>query len=66
MKKRTKQQLVDPWSVPPSEPIEVFVVEEEENITEEVELTVEQLKYSYDLTTDEIKKIWTDHRRKNG
>tara|TARA_R100001126_G_C4834536_1_gene153585 strand:- start:468 stop:668 length:201 start_codon:yes stop_codon:yes gene_type:complete len=66
MKKRTRQQLVDPWGIPPSEPIEVFVVEEEENITEEVELTVEQLKYSYDLTTDEVKKIWTDHRRKNG
>ena len=64
MKKRTRQQLIDPWGMPlPS--TEVFVVEEEENITEEVELTVEELKHAYDLTTEEVSKIWSDHREKN-
>ena len=42
-----------------------LVVEEEENITEEVELTVEELKHAYDLTTEEVSKIWSDHREKN-
>tara|TARA_R100000664_G_scaffold33425_2_gene50502 strand:+ start:357 stop:560 length:204 start_codon:yes stop_codon:yes gene_type:complete len=65
MKRRTRQQLVDPWSIPPKEPIEVYVVEDEQNITEEVELTLEHMKSAFDLTTEEIKKIWADHREKN-
>ena len=60
--KRTKQQLVDPWDVP--KPTEVHVVEETDNITEEVELTLEELKKAYDLTTEETQKIWTKTQEK--
>jgi len=61
--KRTKQQLVDPWDVP--KPTEVHVVEEMDNITEEVELTLEELKKAYDLTTEETQKVWTKNRKNN-
>ena len=61
--KRTKQQLVDPWDVP--KPTEVHVVEETDNITEEVELTLEQLKRAYDLTTEETQKVWIKNRKNN-
>ena len=62
--RRTKQQLVDPWDIPP-EKEEVFVIEEEDNITEEVEYTLEQLKHAYDLTEEERCKIWIDYGSKN-
>tara|TARA_R100000664_G_C2692022_1_gene95776 strand:- start:72 stop:311 length:240 start_codon:yes stop_codon:yes gene_type:complete len=61
--KRTKQQLVDPWDIPKT--TEVHVVEETDNITEEVELTLEELKKAYDLTTEETQKVWTKHRKNN-
>ena len=61
--KRTKQQLVDPWDVP--KPTEVHVVEEMDNITEEVELTLEELKKAYNLTTEETQKVWTKNRKNN-
>ena len=61
--KRTKQQLVDPWDIPKT--TEVHVVEETDNITEEVELTLEELKKAYDLTTEETQKVWTKNRKNN-
>tara|TARA_A100001391_G_scaffold84297_1_gene55222 strand:- start:407 stop:607 length:201 start_codon:yes stop_codon:yes gene_type:complete len=64
MKRRTRQQLVDPYDFP-KETTEVFVLEDEQNITEEVELTLEHMKSAFNLTTEEIEKIWSDHRRKN-
>ena len=62
--RRTRQQLVDPWDMPP-EREEVSVIEEEDNITEEVEYTLEQLKHAYNLTEEERGKIWIDHGSKN-
>tara|TARA_R100001015_G_C4626988_1_gene186266 strand:- start:1223 stop:1429 length:207 start_codon:yes stop_codon:yes gene_type:complete len=63
MKRRTRQQLVDPWSIPPTEPIEVFVVEETDNITEEIEYTLEQLTHAYNLSEEERDEIWSDHKK---
>ena len=63
MKKRSEQQMIDPYDVP-REDSEVYTVEEEDNITEEVELTLEELKRAYNLTAEELKKIWADHRGK--
>lgn len=53
--------MIDPYDVP-REDSEVYTVEEEDNITEEVELTLEELKRAYNLTTEELEKIWADHR----
>lgn len=55
--------MIDPYDVP-REDSEVYTVEEEDNITEEVELTLEELKRAYNLTTEELEKIWADHRGK--
>lgn len=63
VKKRSKQQMIDPYDLP-REDSEVYIVEEEENITEEVEITLEELKRAYNLTAEELKKIWADHRGK--
>ena len=63
MKKRSEQQMIDPYDVP-REDSEVYTVEEEDNITEEVELALEELKRAYNLTAEELKKIWADHRGK--
>tara|TARA_R100001594_G_scaffold31751_2_gene59149 strand:- start:1603 stop:1815 length:213 start_codon:yes stop_codon:yes gene_type:complete len=61
-RKRTRQQLIDPWSVPPTEPIEVYVVEESDNITEEIEYTLEQLRSAYEMSEEEKDKIWSNHK----
>ena len=58
--KRTKQQLVDPWDVP--KPTEVYVVEESDNITEEIEYTLEQLRSACEMSEEERRKIWSDHK----
>ena len=63
MKRRTRQQLVDPWSIPPTEPMEVFVVEETDNITEEIEYTLEQLTHAYNQSEEERDEIWSDHKK---
>ena len=55
--------MIDPYDVP-REDSEVYTVEEEDNITEEVELTLEELKRADNLTAEELKKIWADHRGK--
>ena len=65
IKKRSMQQLVDPWSIPSTESIEVFVVEETDNITDEIEYTLEQLKHACNLTEEERNKIWSDHKKGN-
>jgi len=62
-KQRSEQQMIDPYDIP-REDSEVYTVEEEDNITEEVVLTLEELKRAYNLTTEELKKIWVDHRGK--
>ena len=61
-RKRTRQQLIDPWSVPPTEPTEVYVVEESDNITEEIEYTLEQLRSAYEMSEEEKDKIWSNHK----
>mgnify|MGYP003148609647 CR=1 FL=1 len=65
MKKRTMQQMIDPCDVPSTEVPTVYV-EEYDNITEEIELTLEQLQEAYDMTESLKKKIWLKHRIKNG
>ena len=62
MKRRTRQQLVDPWSLPSTEPTEVYVVEESDNITEEIEYTLEQLRSAYEMSEEEVDKIWSNHK----
>ena len=56
------QQLVDPWSIPSTESIEVFVVEETDNITDEIEHTLEQLRSAYELSEEERDRIWSNHK----
>ena len=53
MKRRTRQQLVDPWSIPSKDSTEVYVVEESDNITEEIEYTLEQLRLAYEMPEKE-------------
>ena len=62
IKKRSMQQLVDPWSIPSTESIEVFVVEETDNITDEIEHTLEQLRSAYELSEEERDRIWSNHK----
>tara|TARA_B100000214_G_scaffold43841_1_gene27515 strand:+ start:538 stop:741 length:204 start_codon:yes stop_codon:yes gene_type:complete len=61
MKRRTRQQLVDPWSIPSKDSTEVYVVEESDNITEEIEYTLEQLRLAYEMPEKEREKIWSNH-----
>ena len=61
MKRRTRQQLVDPWSIPSKDSTEVYVVEESDNITEEIENTLEQLRLAYEMPEEERDKIWSNH-----
>ena len=62
IKKRSMQQLVDPWSIPSTESIEVFVVEETDNITDEIEHTLEQLRSAYELSEEERDRIWSNRK----
>ena len=62
MKRRTRQQLVDPWSIPSKDSTEVYVVEESDNITEEIEHTLEQLTSAYELSEEERGRIWSNHK----
>ena len=62
MKRRTRQQLVDPWSIPSKDSTEVYVVEESANITEEIEHTLEQLRSAYELSEEERGRIWSNHK----
>ena len=62
MKRRTRQQLVDPWSIPSKDSTEVYVVEESDNITEEIEYTLEQLRSACELSEEERGRIWSNHK----
>ncbi len=62
MKRRTRQQLIDPWSIPSKDSTEVYVVEENDNITEEIEYTLEQLRSAYKLPEEERGRIWSNHK----
>jgi hypothetical protein len=62
-RKRTRQQLIDPWSVPSTEPTEVYVVEESDNITEEIEYTLEQLRSAYEMSEQKKDKIWSNYKK---
>ena len=62
MKRRTRQQLVDPWSIPSKDSTEVYVVEESDNIAEEIEYTLEQLRSAYELSDEERGRIGSNHK----
>ena len=49
MKKRTEQQMIDPYDIP-STKVSTVYVEECDNITEEIEITLEELKKKVDAT----------------
>ena len=65
MKKRSEQQMIDPYDVPREDTATVYV-EEIENITEELELTLEQLQEAYKMTQSLQEKIWAKKRTKDG
>ena len=62
MKRRAKKRPIDPWSLPSTEATEVYVVEESDNITEEIEHTLEQLRSAYELSEEERDRIWSNHK----
>jgi hypothetical protein len=64
MKKRTVQQMIDPYDIPSTEASTVYV-EEYDNITEEIELTLEQLQEAYNMKESLKRKIWSKKRIKN-
>jgi len=57
--------MIDPYDVPREDTATVYV-EEVDNITEEIELTLEQLQEAYKMTQNLKQKIWAKHRRKDG
>ena len=65
MKKRSDQQMIDPYDMPREDTATVYV-EEVDNITEEIELTLEQLQEAYNMTKSLKQKIRAKHRRNNG
>ena len=65
MKKRTEQQKIDPYDMPREDTATVYV-EDVDNITEELELTLEQLQEAYNMTQSLQEKIWAKKRTKNG
>lgn len=65
MKKRTEQQKIDPYDMPREDTATVYV-EDVDNITEELELTLEQLQEAYNMTQSLQEKIRAKKRNKNG
>tara|TARA_B100000513_G_C11804244_1_gene153096 strand:+ start:314 stop:514 length:201 start_codon:yes stop_codon:yes gene_type:complete len=61
MKKRTEQQMIDPYDVP-STKVSTVYVEECDNITEEIEITLEELKKKVDATQN-LKDMIRSRRR---
>lgn len=63
---RSKQQDIDPFDLNYPEPkrSEVIHVDQCDNITEEIELTLEQLKQAHDLTTEEILEVIESRKNK--
>ena len=64
MKKRTEQQIIDPYDVP-STKVSTVYVEECDNITEEIEITLEELKKKVDATRSLKNKIRSRRRCKD-
>jgi hypothetical protein len=63
-KNRTEQQKIDPYDIPVTN-VDVgdsVYVDEVDNITEEIELTLEK---AVDMTETLREKIWKKHRSKN-
>ena len=65
MKKRTEQQMIDPYDVP-STKVSTVYVEECDNITEEIEITLEELKKKVDATQNLKDMIRSKRRSKDG
>lgn len=65
MKKRTEQQKIDPYDMPREDTATIYL-EDIDNITEELELTLEQLQEAYKMTPSLKDKIWAKKRSKNG
>jgi hypothetical protein len=66
-KNRTEQQKIDPYDVPVTN-VDVgdsVYVDEVDNITEEIELTLGQLQKAVSMTETLKEKIWKKHRSKN-
>ena len=63
-KDRTEQQKVNPYDMPPTKADTIYI-EEIDNITEEIELTLEQLQEAVSVTGSLKNKIWAKHRGKN-
>jgi hypothetical protein len=63
-KDRTEQQRVNPYDMPPDKADTIYV-EDIDNITEEIELTLEQLQEAINITGSLKDKIWAKHRGKN-
>jgi len=64
MKERSEQQMIDPYDLPATETQPVYI-EEIDNITEEIELTLKQLQEAYDMTQSLKNKISAKNRRKS-
>jgi hypothetical protein len=64
MKKRTEQQMIDPYDIP-STKVSTVYVEECDNITEEIEITLEELKKKVDTTRNLRNKIRSKQRSEN-
>ena len=63
-KKRTEQQKIDPYDVPITN-VDVIYIDDVDNITEEIELTLEQLEKKVSVKRDLKEKISKKRRRKN-
>ena len=66
-KNRTEQQKIDPYDVPVTN-VDVgdsVYVDEVDNITEEIELTLGQLQKAVSMAETLKEKIWKKHRSKN-
>tara|TARA_R100001163_G_scaffold45592_1_gene34267 strand:- start:130 stop:333 length:204 start_codon:yes stop_codon:yes gene_type:complete len=64
MKKRTEQQMIDPYDIP-STKVSTVYVEECDNITEEIEITLEELKKKVDATQNLKDMIRSKRRSKD-
>ena len=63
-KNRTEQQKIDPYDVPATAEDAVYI-DDIDNITEEIELTLEQLQQAVSTTETLKQKIWKRRRSKN-
>ena len=63
-KKRTEQQKIDPYDVPITN-VDAIYIDDVDNITEEIELTLEQLEKKVSVKRDLKEKISKKRRRKN-